>query len=253
MCCYLKLGTATATLYPTLSNIFFFNNHLYCIPVQYIVVMLCNRDASRPTKKHKAAPATAATPVGKLAKHAVLLMLSDEDQAHRSMIEICAQTCDPAVHSECFQRAGSRHLTLLKITCTPADAARITFAAPHGIALPLRIGFKGLKKRAASPLLDPDDDAVHVLKRLQSTKNYFIPDGIQWDQSNRDFLHCSLYRVRSKPSGYKQAFTKVKGALAGLIGQFGTASGVRLVIKPEGGPYDYSRNDGVDGGLRVLL
>ena len=221
--------------------------------MQYIVVMLCSRSTSRPTKKHKAAPAAAAAaPVGKL-KYAVLLMLGDEDQAHRIMMETCVQTCDLDVHRECFQKAGSRHLTLLKITCTPADAARITFTAPHDLALPIRIGFKGLKFAATSPLLDPDDDAVRVLKRLQSTKNYFIPDGIRWDQSNRDYLHCSLYRVRSKPRGYKQAFKNVKQALAGLIGGFGAAFGVRLVIKPEGGPYDYSSNDGMDGKLRVLL
>ena len=69
---------------------------------------------------------------------------------------------------------------LLKIKCTPTEAASIAFAAPPNTVLPIPIGFKGLNrvKGVASPLLDPDANAVHVLKRLQSTENYFIPDSI---------------------------------------------------------------------------
>ena len=145
-------------------------------------------------------------------------------------------------------------MPLKKKKKTAAEAASIAFAAPPNIVLPIPIGFKGLirLKDVASPLLDPDANAVHVLKRLQSTKNYFIPDSIQWDQSNREFLHCSLYRVRSGPPGYREAFAAVQQAL-GENGQFGVASGVCLVIKPVGGPYTYSQDGGADGGMLVLL
>lgn len=172
----------------------------------------------------------------------MLLLLGNEDGAHETMLKTCKDVCPKKIHAVCFQRDGTRHVTLLKMKCTEAQAAQIKFTAPDGIALPASIGFDGFK-RASSVLLNPDEKATDVLKIFQNVSNYVNPEGIGLKRST--WLHCSLYRVRSDATGYEAACKEIKTALKST--DLGAADGVQLVIKRVGSEYTHA------DGMRVLF
>ena len=162
-------------------------------------------------------------------KFVVVLMTRESPEFGRAL-DVCRTSCDPSVYDICFQRDGSRHVTLLTLNgITAAEAERVTFDAP--VSLPLRITFSGLFQK--SVLLLPDGASKASLEPLLSRDSYSLPPSGK--VQTQSLIHLSLFRVRSKPHGYLQEFAKVRAACEGI--SWGAVEGTRVVLKETGAEY----------------
>ena len=130
----------------------------------------------------------------------------------------------------------TRHLTLLTLNgVTAAEAQRVTLDV--SVLLPLRLTFSGLSQKS-SVLLLADADCKRRLAPLLSRGSYgSLPSSGSVQTQN--FVHLSLFRVRSKPQGYLQEFWKVRAACAGI--SWGAVDGTSVVIKEVGSDYTECR------------
>jgi hypothetical protein len=117
---------------------------------------------------------------------------------------------------------------------TAADAQRVTLDFP--ILQPLRLAFSGLSQK--SVLLLPDAASKSRLAPLLSRGSCgCLPSS--GSIQTQDFVHLSLFRVRSRPEGYLQAFAKDRAACGGI--SWGAVEGTRVVIKEVGAEYTECR------------
>lgn len=90
-----------------------------------------------------AAPMAAAAMDDETRRKFVVVLMTRESLEFTRALAVCRTSCDPYVYKTCFQRDGSRHLTLLTLNgITAADAQRVTLDFP--ILQPLRLAFSGL-------------------------------------------------------------------------------------------------------------
>ena len=82
------------------------------------------------------AAAPRALPPAARKSYVVLLMLA-EDEAFARALELGRRACDAAVHAQCSQWDGTRHVTLFELKLSDDEAARVDFAKP--LSLPLRL------------------------------------------------------------------------------------------------------------------
>jgi hypothetical protein len=181
------------------------------------------------------APIAPATIDGEKRRKFVVVLMTRESLEFTRALEVCRMSCDPYVYDICFQRDGSRHLTLLTLNgITAADAQRVTFDMP--VSLPMRLTFSGLSQK--SVLLLPDAASKRRLAPLLCRGNYgCLPSSGSVQTQN--FIHLSLFRVRSRPHGYLQEFEKVRAACGGIT--WGVVEGTCVVIKEVGAEYTKCR------------
>ena len=154
----------------------------------------------------------------------------------------CEGLCDPLVHQHCFQRGGSRHVTLLTVkNVTPSQAAGIRFSreAEEAGLLPFDLEFEGFHPMAGAVALQPAETPSTKALGKQALKRSLI--NLPLDQRDCAFsgsLHLSLYRVRgfSNKAEALREFDGVRGGLRGV--DVGGVRAVAIKIKVLGGDYE---------------
>ena len=175
-------------------------------------------------------PPMSAASLDQTRRNFVVVLMTRESPEFGRALDVCRTSCDPSVYDICFQRDGSRHITLLTLNgITAAEAQLVTFDASN--SLPLRITFSGLFQK--SVLLLPDGASKASLEPLLSRDSFSLPPSGK--VQTQSLIHLSLFRVRSKPHGYLQEFAKVRAACEGI--SWGAVEGTRVVLKETGAEY----------------
>ena len=67
-------------------------------------------------------------------------MAESEDAAYARGLAACRRACAPHVHEQCFQRDGTRHVTIYRdLRLSPLEAARVAFVAPPRLPVTLTL------------------------------------------------------------------------------------------------------------------
>ena len=168
----------------------------------------------------------------------VVVLIADEDSACQDALRVCADSCHPSVHGECFQRDGYRHYTLLHLKkLTLAEARRVTFDSSRA-PLPCSLPFQGIHHvMAGAVCLAPTAESERTLEGLRGAIG-----GIAGVSTTSPKLHYSLYRARNenKPAEMELAefkrqrkisFDAIKGACRTQHVAFGYVTGTHVVIR----------------------
>jgi len=179
-----------------------------------------------------------------------LILIVDPDDECRQYLQKCGQMCSSAVHDRCFQQEGTLHFTLATFDGRKGnpqelsynDAMRISFDVSK---LPLPVfnltGYKDWKNCVA---LTTDTPVNRVVNGLSGMFPPISTDKVQ------NKLHMSVYRMRlQKENGeywngpvFKERSAQFDRVRRQINGGFGTAKGVRIVLKEMGADYH-----GLDG------
>ena len=170
----------------------------------------------------------------------------EEDAAFGQLMATCkASIGDQYVHEKCFQRDGTRHLTLHTLNnLTAKQAARVRFDEPQPM-LPFHLPMWRIKPWLNTPCialgLSPSTttDFCGALGGLSGLEG--LPEECPPPKVDRpDNLHVSLYRRHGVDyAAAKPAFDRVHSAIYGQ--PLGSLTVVRLSIKRKGDEYANSR------------
>ena len=145
-------------------------------------------------------------------------------------LEKCATTANDDVHAHCFQKDGTRHITMYDVTLTGEQVRALTFSGTD--PLPIDIEIQGWKpwKGGCYLGLTPSTTA-----RLNSLLDKI--QGLPAAGGKRGCDHLSLYRKRDFEGGEVwRTFHKVRSGLAKH--DWGTIQGVSMRIKRLGSEYN---------------
>lgn len=160
-------------------------------------------------------------------------------------LEKCAVAAasNPTIHSLCFQRDGTRHITMFQGALTPPQANALQFvndddddaddadAEPSFAPFPIKFR-RGWNNWKAGLYLALDDSTTHKLKHLLGKVR-----GLPATGGRRSCNHLSLYRKRGGGNNVSDAFAKIRTALASYDWGSG-AQGASIRIKLVGTGYD---------------
>jgi len=124
--------------------------------------------------------------------YVVLLMLA-EDEAFARALELGVRACDAAVHAQCSQWDGTRHVTLFELKLSDDEAARVDFAKP--LSLPLRLSLADSLMPWPNTLglgLAPASDAA-LRAALPALRG--VPEGATTVLGGKK-LHVTLFSMR---------------------------------------------------------
>lgn len=141
-------------------------------------------------------------------------------------IAACEASCPPSVHSHCFQRAGTRHITLFQGDLTRNQARKLRYIQDHtdvDVRLPLNIDFDGWMTWEAGCYLRVERSCRRKLESLVD-KIVGLPQG------SRKCDHLSLYRSRKYP--WHEFSAAVKSIKVETKSQdWGSVEGVSIRLK----------------------
>ena len=142
-------------------------------------------------------------------------------------IAACENSCPPSVHSQCFQRDGSRHITLFQGDLSKNQARALRYEQDHtdvDVSLPLNIGFDGWMPWEAGCYLSVEQSCR---RKLESLVNKIV--GL--NPGSRKCDHMSLYRRRKWPR-YDEFCAAVKRIKTETHAQhWGSVEGVSIRLK----------------------
>jgi len=143
-------------------------------------------------------------------------------------IAACEASCPPSVHSHCFQRAGTRHVTLFQGDLTKNQARMLKFEQKNtnvDVSLPLNIDFDGWMSWEAGCYLSVEQSCRRKLESLVD-KIVGLPQ-----EGSRKCDHLSLYRSRNFPNyqEFRTAVGRIKHATNNR--SFGSVEGVSIRLK----------------------
>ncbi len=142
-------------------------------------------------------------------------------------IKACENSCPPSVHSHCFQRAGTRHITLFQGDLSKNQARMLRYEQDHtgvDVSLPLNIDFDGWMPWEAGCYLSVEQSCRRKLESLVD-KIVGLPKG------SRKCNHMSLYRRRKWPR-YDEFGAAVKRIKTETSAQhWGSVEGVSIRLK----------------------
>ena len=165
-----------------------------------------------------------------------IVALVEEDDACKELLARCRQSCDALVHELCFQRDGTRHLTLYTLpSLLPWEARKVVFeyqpslplSLPISHFMPWQVVALGLDGQAEDQLLCALP-ALRMASHMQpATHAKFTPRGN---------FHISLYRKRGVQNETAQReFDKVRAACQGT--PLGSVRVTRIALKVVGADY----------------
>ena len=142
----------------------------------------------------------------------------------------CAKACDKDVHSACFQRDGTRHVTLFEGRLPDRTAREIRFTtAPFD---PPKIDFDGWQPWRAGCYLKLDGRSTWMLRRVLGQV-----EGLPATGGKRSCDHLSLYRKRGADAVRARVqFERVRAMLTSH--QWGSVRVSSVRIKALGSDYD---------------
>ncbi|KAL7498837.1 hypothetical protein ACHAWT_010800 [Skeletonema menzelii] len=148
-------------------------------------------------------------------------------------IAACEASCPPSVHSHCFQRDGSRHITLFQGDLTKNQARMLRYEQNHtdvDVRLPLNVGFDGWMTWEAGCYLSVEQSCRRKLESLVD-KIVGLPNG------SRKCDHMSLYRNRKWPwHEFGAAVQRIKTETNSQ--HWGSVEGVSIRLKLVHGAYE---------------
>ena len=151
-------------------------------------------------------------------------------------ITACEASCPPGVHSHCFQRAGTRHITLFQGDLTRNQARMLRYKQDHttsDVSLPMNIDFDSWMSWEAGCYLSVEQSSRRKLESLVG-KIVGLPQGPR----KCDHAHLSLYRSRKFP--YWQEFRAAVGRIKHTTNNqnWGSVEGVSIRLKIMQDPYE---------------
>ena len=214
-----------------------------CTFTQSETSVLCEMCGTPRSKRQKLETYPPGAAPGDEAKYAIVLTLnsaSEGDQAYMALLEACQRVADPRWHAACFQRSGTRHISLVAdrrgspFKMTAKQAADLEFSSPPD-CFPLTVKLDGLMnwKHGIYLRVSPECDAL--IRPLASGLSG-LPQAAKADS---DF-HLSLYRKRQfkDSSLHQQSVAKVRAELGSLAQS--SVSVVGVALKVVGGEYGTS-------------
>ena len=124
-----------------------------------------------------------------------LAVREKKSSAFSEGIAACEASCPPSVHSHCFQRTGTRHITLFQGDLTRNQARMLRYVQDHtdvDVSLPLNIDFDGWMTWEAGCYLSVEESCRRKLESL-------VDKIVRLPQGSRKCDHLSLYRSRKYP------------------------------------------------------
>ncbi|KAK1735968.1 cystathionine beta-lyase [Skeletonema marinoi] len=122
-------------------------------------------------------------------------------------IAACEASCPPSVHSHCFQRDGTRHITLFQGDLTKNQARMLRYEqdlTDVDVSLPLDIDFDGWMTWEAGCYLSVEQSCRRKLESL-------LDKIMGLHQGSRKCDHMSLYRSRKYPwHEFRAAVKRIK-------------------------------------------
>ena len=170
----------------------------------------------------------------KIPRQCVLYLCCDENtDRFREGLELCRTTCAKNVHEHCFQRDGTRHVTLWQGKLTDADVAAMQTQCDKNskkIQLPVTISFTaGWNNWKSGNYLGLTTISTVTLKRMVHA---IMGDAVPFSVKPK-CDHLSLYRKRG---GAGVDLGSVRKALIGY--NWGSLPGTSIRVKVLGEPYD---------------
>jgi hypothetical protein len=166
----------------------------------------------------------------------LLLLVEPDDECNQFLAE-CKSLCSPDVHEHCFQREGTLHfsLTQKKLNLTYEEAMDIS-VDPMPTSLPVM----RLTKFKSWPRCIALDTSTSLSSLVSS-----ITPSVPLHKN----AHMSLYRMRGN-KGKNETEKQFNHVRDNVSRNFGTAKGVRVILKEMGADYE-----GQDEGrfFRVLV
>ena len=150
-------------------------------------------------------------------------------------LALCEANCPPNVQSHCFQRDGTRHITLYQGELSKTQARMLRYKQDQtdvDISLPLNIDFDGWMSWEAGCYLSVEQNSRRSLESLLD-KVVGLPHGFR-----KKCDHLSLYRNRNFPGPaheFRLACNKIKQATMNQC--WGSVEGVSIRLKIM--QYDY--------------
>ncbi len=151
-------------------------------------------------------------------------------------LAMCEANCPPNVQSHCFQRDGTRHITLYQGELSKTQARLLRYKQDQtdvDISLPLNIDFDGWMSWEAGCYLSVEQNSRRSLESLLD-KVVGLPHGFR-----KKCDHLSLYRNRKFPGPaheFRLACNKIKQAT--LNQRWGSVEGVSIRLKIMQGDYE---------------
>ena len=149
-------------------------------------------------------------------------------------LALCEANCPPNVQSHCFQRDGTRHITLYQGELSKTQARMLRYKQDQtdvDISLPLNIDFDGWMSWDAGCYLSVERNSRRSLESLLD-KVVGLPHGFP-----QKCDHLSLYRNRKFPGhDFRLACNKIKQAT--LNQRWGSVEGVSIRLKIMQGDYE---------------
>ena len=181
-------------------------------------------------------------------KQFVLVLAVREPEGRSEFFKVkerLRKACEPGVHANCAQRAGTMHFTLHTQSLTDGDAKKVAFEIQP--LLPLQLKLAGLQKWPSCLAFKIDASSTELVNAALLGIKGLQPSGKQDRVSvAQDQMHLSLYRARGM-SGYplKAQIKRMKDAVKGM--QYGQVLATEIALKEVGSGY----GEGCDG-YRVL-
>jgi hypothetical protein len=172
-------------------------------------------------------------------KYVIYLAFREEkDSLFSRGLAHCAETCSNGIHNLCFQRDGTRHVTMFEGKLTVQQASQLRFPKGDTFSLDfpiIDIELNGLTNWKAGVYLQLTRNTTTKLKNILSQLQ-----GLAYDtRGKRSCDHISIYRKRDASNQAFSEFAKVRKAIRSH--DWGSAEGVSIRIKEVGTDYDICR------------
>ena len=166
-----------------------------------------------------------------------LAIRENKSNAFSKGIASCEACCPPMVHSHCFQRDGTRHITLYQGELTKNEALTLRYEQNHtdsDVSLPLEIAFDGWMPWEAGCYLRVEQSCKKKLESLVA-KVVGLPAS---PTGSRKCDHLSLYRRRAYHNGdeFRVAVANIKKN--NMIQSWGSVEGISIRLKMMQGAYE---------------
>ena len=163
-----------------------------------------------------------------------LAIREKKPSAFSELLAACKASCPPAVHSHCFQRDGTRHITLYQGDLSRTQAQMLRYKQDHSdadVILPLQVDFDGWMSWDAGCYLSVAQNSRRKLESLVD-KIVGLPKG------SRKCDHLSLYRSRKFPwHDFRTACNRIKDASSNNQ-SWGSVEGVSIRLKVKQDDYE---------------
>jgi hypothetical protein len=150
-------------------------------------------------------------------------------------LEKCAATCSKEIHAACFQRDGTRHVTMFEGGLQDEIARAIRFTDTF---TPLSIKIDGWQPWKGGCYLKLTESTTEKLKSLLELLEG-LPEPESKAGRKRPCDHISLYRGRGHGASFFRQAAKVRKVLT--THDWGNAQGVSIRIKVLGSEYNECR------------